>query len=635
MKKIFFVLNFIIFFVAHAQNYIKHTVSKGETISTIAQKYKVTPFDIYRINPDSQNGIKLNSILLIPKENKGVINSNSNTSESKIHIVKPKETVYGICAIYKISQEELEKNNPIIKTEGLKIGQELIIKKGYNSSNTAVIDASILHTVQAKETKYGIASKYGITVDELEKQNPEIVTNLPIGIILKINQKSTFSVVQPTQDPEKPIETTPKITDLYEYTVKLGETIYSLSRKFSISEKTLISLNPDTKDGLIEGMVLKVPASVSVKKDIKGIFKDLSKTINVQNRKELVLFLPFNVTKFILDSTITDSEKISSDRFLNMTLDFYSGALIAIDSAKTLGLNINVRILDSEETKNGTTAIATIQNGDFNKTNAVIGPFYQSNIEKVANELKNNNIPVISPLSKEGGKSFPNLYQSITTNEAVKNSMFNFIESKNGNVLLISDSKKKDIREYIQENQKNTQFVKANEKGIITADSIKIKLKSDKLNYIILDTDKLSTLQNITSSLITLSKTSQLQMVFLEENQLVNDVDFDINKLVKLNLIYPSATRNNESNEARRFEKLYKKKNNVLPNTFATRGFDLTLDTMLRISQDATFEETALNIFTEQAEYKFDYMPKVSGGFNNEGVYILYYDKDLTIKRAE
>ena len=51
---------------AQAQDYKKHTVQKGETVMSIAKKYKVTPYDIYRLNPDSKNGINENAILLIP-----------------------------------------------------------------------------------------------------------------------------------------------------------------------------------------------------------------------------------------------------------------------------------------------------------------------------------------------------------------------------------------------------------------------------------------------------------------------------------------------------------------------------------------------------------------------------------------
>jgi LysM repeat protein len=47
-------------------------------------------------------------------------------------------------------------------------------------------DTFIYHDVLAKETKYSIAKRYGITVEELEKRNPEVVDNLPIGYRLTI-----------------------------------------------------------------------------------------------------------------------------------------------------------------------------------------------------------------------------------------------------------------------------------------------------------------------------------------------------------------------------------------------------------------------------------------------------------------
>jgi LysM repeat protein len=43
-------------------------VEKGETINQIAQKYHVTPYDIYKLNPDAQSGLKPNSVLLIGKQ---------------------------------------------------------------------------------------------------------------------------------------------------------------------------------------------------------------------------------------------------------------------------------------------------------------------------------------------------------------------------------------------------------------------------------------------------------------------------------------------------------------------------------------------------------------------------------------
>ena len=61
----------------------------------------------------------------------------------------------------------------------------------------------------------------------------------------------------------------------------------------------------------------------------------------------------------------------------------------------------------------------------------------------------------------------------------------------------------------------------------------------------------------------------------------------------------------------------------------------MTFDTLLRLSQGQNFEESANATASEQIESKFDYAKKMSGGYANNGIYILYYDEDLTIKQAQ
>ena len=208
VKKIGSLLLLFFSVMAMAQNYSNHKVLKGETVTSIAQKYKVTPYDIYRLNPDVQNGIKENMVLLIPSL--AVVKTTTNAVAS--HQVLPKETLYSIAKQYNTTIDVIEKANPTLKTEGLKIGQTITIP-----SKQALPEATIIsHQVQPKETKYGIASKYGITVEELEKQNPEIKEGLPIGIVLKINKKAdsnTTAIIEPTDTAVKPTETAvvPKI----------------------------------------------------------------------------------------------------------------------------------------------------------------------------------------------------------------------------------------------------------------------------------------------------------------------------------------------------------------------------------------------------------------------------------------
>ncbi len=647
------------------QNYTKHTVIKGETILQIAQKYKVTPYDIYKLNPDSQSGIQPNSVLLIPNsivntvtksEIKPKISSNEvnlkpsskPTQQTKTHIVEAKETLYSISKLYKISIEELQKANTFLITDGLKIGQKLAILDSQvsqiNTSKTIVNPTSIVnfenrtHEVLPKETKYSIAKKYGLTVEELEKQNPEILVNLPIGFILKIKSKITTSDERTilkieSQEPKaKPENIQAKTTD---YTIKSGETIYSLTHLFKISEAALISLNPELKNQVKEGITIKVPANSSFSKNIKSDISDFSKSINTKSRKELVLFIPFNASKIQSDSLIIMSDRLKKDKFLNMTLDFYAGSMMAIDSAKVLGLNINVKIYDSEETKNTTTALNTIETNNFSNTDAVIGPFYQTNIEKVAEALSSKNIPVISPLSKEEGNSYPNLFQTMPQIDATRTAIFDYMHEKNGNIIAVIDPKKIAVKQYIEEFQKDVKLVGLNDKGIFIADSIKKLFVKDKLNFVIMESEKTGTIVTTTSAMLNSLKEFQSQLVIFENNETLDFEEIDLSRITKLKMIYPSISKESNADDILKFERAFKKKNKILPSQYATRGFDVTFDTMLRLSQDKSYEQTVIDFASEQVDSKFDYEKKISGGYTNKGVYILYYDKDFSIKEAK
>ncbi|RTY94314.1 DUF2339 domain-containing protein, partial [Flavobacterium bomense] len=92
-------------------------------MSQIAQKYNVTPYDIYQLNPDAQGGLKPNSILLIPKKG----NAKKTIAKVITHKVEPKETLFGIEKKYDVSNEALKKANPDLEKF---IGENLINKIG-------------------------------------------------------------------------------------------------------------------------------------------------------------------------------------------------------------------------------------------------------------------------------------------------------------------------------------------------------------------------------------------------------------------------------------------------------------------------------------------------------------------------
>lgn len=626
---------------AQNQSVIKHKVAKGETITQISKKYSVTPYDIFKLNPDAQKGIDENTILLIP--NKTAVTSNKTTvtavkkpENNNVfikHEVLPKETLYSISTKYDVSIEEIQKANPDAK-EGLKIGMVLTIpsKKGpVKSESKKAVTATIppFHEVKPKETLYSIATQYGISVQQLEKLNPEIANGLPIGFKLRLSGESPVKIIK-SETVSTQLTTNEVSTNAY--VVKPKETLYSISNQFGITQEELIALNPELKNGVQEAMTIRIPSKatvVSVKKESKDLTKSFTKT-----NKKLAILLPFNLTKLDQDTINSTKARLKKDKFLNMTLDFYSGALMAIDSVKKMGLNVSVTILDSQETKSTSNAANLIQENNLKTMDAIIGPFYQNNAEKMAESLNASNVPVISPLSKDYDKKYSNLIQATPSNEDVKNAIFNFMQAKGGNILAVVDPKKQSAKQYIAANHNEVQFINFNETGALDVAQLKSLLVKDKVNFVIMETERTNLILSTTSALMNVPPDYQIRLVILGENDALDYEEIQISRLTKLKMTFPSQTRDNDSPGAAIFEKNFRRANKIYPNQFATRGFDVTFDVLMRMAQEKPLQETLNDAATEQVENKFDYTLSPDGGYTNKGIYILYYDTDLTVKEA-
>ena len=198
MKQFTSILIILIFTInAFSQeNYIKHKIEKGESIYKISKKYDVKPDAVFKLNPTVKKVLKVNSILLIPI-------SNAENTTTVIHEVLPKQTLYSISKKYDVAIEDIKNANPVIDKEGLPIGLKLIIPVKDAKPEIAILTEpknplpekiqnteAIIHEVLPKQTKYGIAKQYGITIQELEILNPDILKELPVGYKLIISKSN-------------------------------------------------------------------------------------------------------------------------------------------------------------------------------------------------------------------------------------------------------------------------------------------------------------------------------------------------------------------------------------------------------------------------------------------------------------
>ena len=77
----------------------------------------------------------------------------------------------------------------------------------------------------------------------------------------------------------------------------------------------------------------------------------------------------------------TKTEQLKTNKFLNLTLDFYAGAQMAIDSAKVLGLPVNIKVYDVESTKIFIQCSFYYFKNNFENVDVVVGPFQKSIVE--------------------------------------------------------------------------------------------------------------------------------------------------------------------------------------------------------------------------------------------------------------
>ena len=140
--------------------FVLHQVDSKETLYSISKKYSSKVEDIKTANPEIGDGIKIGQIIRVPY--KGIVQNLPGTQTStdtkpaqtgKIHKVEAKETLYGIAKKYNVSVDDIKKANPEL-TDGLKTGMEIVIPSGKTTaSNTTNTTNTTVKKDPVKDTK--------------------------------------------------------------------------------------------------------------------------------------------------------------------------------------------------------------------------------------------------------------------------------------------------------------------------------------------------------------------------------------------------------------------------------------------------------------------------------------------------
>ena len=222
-----------------------HKVSRGQTLFDISKRYGVSINDLKMVNNITGSSIYPGQVLKIAKyEGSGSIaskststsSSNSKETEFLIHTVKSGETLGHIAENYKTRASSIRSWNGI-SGSNIYPGQKLKIASPYGSSpsqSVAVTGSTSTHKVKRGETVASIASKYGISTNELKSWNQDKIK----GNTIYAGSKLTINEPQVNKGSAS-VGANPSY-----YTIKRGETLASVARKFGLTTKQLQKLNP-------------------------------------------------------------------------------------------------------------------------------------------------------------------------------------------------------------------------------------------------------------------------------------------------------------------------------------------------------------------------------------------------------
>ena len=535
------------------------------------------------------------------------------------HKVKKKETLYGLARKYDVQIEQIYQYNPLIKKIGLKKRMLLQIPvyiKPQPITTASHTEKLTKYLVEPKETKWRLAYRYGITIQELEKYNPEIVSGLKIG----------QEIIVPIRTEE---ETLKLEEEFNYYTVKSKEGYYRLEKKLGVDKAELILLNPILKaTSLQEGMILKIPLKLTGDLKIENSLLvekiDLRDSIPENSKIRLVLLLPFKVGQIEFDSIEKTKQLLKKRNLHTLALDFYSGVYMAVQEAGKLGIEVVLNVFDTQNDKDYLKT--DISQRKWSNNDVVIGPMIPSNFDILSLQDSLQLVPMIAPLSSNPVKSRKNVYQSVTSPELLREKMFFYLDKvldSTQNVVLITDTLNREVETKLHDRFPFAQILRPEPGGYVAPDLIDSLLVDTLINKVVFESQNLGLIASVTSLLNSqVSKERDVQLFTTFRSNTYNDKNISKKQLGNLRFTYTAGEFPHKSPRSKVFDSLYIRIFGDLPKREALRGYDVTLDVILRWANINQLSSDSLGE-TEYIESRFDYVRSSGTGFENRAFYLL------------
>jgi LysM repeat protein len=578
-------------------------------------------------------------------QTKQSVDNNAQSDNLFYHTIERGQTIYSIAAMYSVSVEEILKLNAMTD-DAIKVGATLKIpqKKKHVKPETSINPEYRFHTIEAKETLFGVAKKYSVTGQQIIEANPGLSQETfsigkTIRIPTNIREKKTTEIVEKKDGKE-----------IY-YTVPEKETLYNICKQFKTTEEELIALNPELSGGLRKDMTLRIPLRVNIKDlpaEVSETPKDVNEMLSVKpvikpvNAAKIAILLPY------------DAENPKSSSAMSRFTEFYEGMLLAVDSLREQGYSSEFFVYDIGEQTDKLKKLLQSNEEVLKDVNLIIGGISNEQIKIIAGFALKNKVKYVIPFTQKNDEVLNNAYvfQVNTPKEYLyANAAYAGANLFSGYNIIFLDTKDADPQtEFINEFKKELK-----EKNIPFRDVVfnADKFKTDITN--LLSTTQSNMIMPVSSSLDALIKIKTVLRNINESKpeyditlfgypvwQTVNYTRECLDDFHALNTcIYSLFYADNMSPGVKVFYNDYKywfsKNPTPLFPKYAMLGFDTGMFFLQAIKKyGANFDNniTALNYKSLQTGFNFERVNNW-GGFINTNIYMIHFGKDYRITRTD
>ncbi len=294
------------------------------------------------------------------------------------------------------------------------------------------------HTVAAGETAYSIARSYGISLTTLVEDNPGVdPTQISLGQTLLIRKKEQGKTAssEVTREWEDLRDAATRDSQEYVYhIVKPGETLYSLGRMFGVAADALSRINGLGEGGLKAGVMIRIPIASALRDvtQIENNTRDWNGFPHDRRRENgQGYYHPQGSTRQVALMLPLAGTTAAGNDFV----DFYKGALLALEDLKGEGRSLNVTLYDTSRSPEMVREIVTSH--EFADTDLIIGPVYENEMDYAVQFAEVYEVPVVSPLATIRELDSDALYQ-MAPDPATKYDKVAPMLRSDANIILVS-----------------------------------------------------------------------------------------------------------------------------------------------------------------------------------------------------